>query len=1003
MTARIVRSVASLLAVTTAYFAYALLAVPWIEPEAKAQGGESLTDSEREWADGVAQRYDRLLAPYFPADHWARKNPKVLQSDEFMLLIRDFATHGDRIELQPCLLLFLPAERPTAGADDQHAIILDAPAGATLQFSEKLNLAKARIGKLKHGLLKGDVTIHSRMENPGPEDDLLIRTKNVQLTDSRIWTRESVAFRLGPNHGHGEELEIRIAANDNAQAEATPLGNLQSVQLMHSVQMHIDLPQQGLLPGGEPRPQDDAQGAPVEIACRGSFHFDLMKFIATFEDQVDVVRPVFEAESDQLTCEMLAIQFERREKQDSNKREETTSIERRSIPLKARHIEARGNPVIVRAPSSSVHARCQQLRCDLELKTVSIRGSDEVMLLQQGNEIHAPALEYTMHEESGRLGSLWASGPGWLRAAVGKDENRKLDLQWQEHLELERHDGAPLATITGRPLATLDGMGQIAADEMFVWLTETKEATRPDKSSRFRIEPDRMMAQGSVAINSPNLTGGVARLEAWFETIDEGPQFPQANSLDRPATQNTGQPASALVAVRPQPATSAKSSFLPSVTGEAESRYDIRGRLMRLRIVNRQGKTGIADITVDEDVTFRELARADRSEIPLRVTGSRLQVSNGDTPAARIDVIGSQAHLEARGMTLAGPSIHLNQQENRVWVAGAGVMTMPISRDLQGQTVSAGQEMKITWQNQMNFDGLTARFTDNVVAASQTQWLRTAQLDATLTEPIRFAGKGGAQQAKLQEVYCSGGVDLENRAMNHPESPSLERMMSKTLRINQSTGNVEADGPGWVSSVRPRSSRQAVSLPLAAGATNGVAASNDGALDYLRVDFAGRIVGNAGVLVDRRRQSELAFERQVRAVYGPVATWSDTLESRTIESLDPATILLSCEKLIVRDMPAAAADQPSTLELEALDDALVEGQSFTARADRMSYAQAKELLVLEGRSGNDARLWRQTRIGGPQSQAAARKILFWRATNRVEVDDARFFDLSQFGQGGNSK
>jgi lipopolysaccharide export system protein LptA len=141
----------------------------------------------------------------------------------------------------------------------------------------------------------------------------------------------------------------------------------------------------------------------------------------------------------------------------------------------------------------------------------------------------------------------------------------------------------------------------------------------------------------------------------------------------------------------------------------------------------------------------------------------------------------------------------------------------------------------------------------------------------------------------------------------------------------------------------------------------------------------------------------MAFQRQVRAVYGPVATWTDQLEARTVDDLDAETILLACEKMVVREMPTAAGSERGTMELEALTDALIEGQTFTARADRMAYAQAKELLVLEGRGGNDARLWRQTRIGGPTSQAAARKILYWRATNRIEVDDARFFDISQFG------
>jgi len=38
-------------------------------------------------------------------------------------------------------------------------------------------------------------------------------------------------------------------------------------------------------------------------------------------------------------------------------------------------------------------------------------------------------------------------------------------------------------------------------------------------------------------------------------------------------------------------------------------------------------------------------------------------------------------------------------------------------------------------------------------------------------------------------------------------------------------------------------------------------------------------------------------------------------------------------------------------------------------------------------------------VGAATSSASAGKILYWRAINRVDVDDARFLDMDQLGAG----
>ncbi|MCS5616550.1 MAG: hypothetical protein NZ658_00995, partial [Pirellulales bacterium] len=88
-----------------------------------------------------------------------------------------------------------------------------------------------------------------------------------------------------------------------------------------------------------------------------------------------------------------------------------------------------------------------------------------------------------------------------------------------------------------------------------------------------------------------------------------------------------------------------------------------------------------------------------------------------------------------------------------------------------------------------------------------------------------------------------------------------------------------------------------------------------------------------------------------------------------------------------------------TLELSAGGNVLVEGETFTARSARLSWSEAKDLLVFEGDGRSDAQLFRQLKAGAKPSTASAGRILYWRGLNRVDVQDARYLDLDQLGQG----
>ncbi len=316
----------------------------------------------------------------------------------------------------------------------------------------------------------------------------------------------------------------------------------------------------------------------------------------------------------------------------------------------------------------------------------------------------------------------------------------------------------------------------------------------------------------------------------------------------------------------------------------------------------------------------------------------------------------------------------------------------------------------------MNFDGRAALFERTIEAHTSQQLLRTERLEVTLKRTIDFSNPPAAspksEPAQIDQIVCQGGAFLENRAFDEKGLSSIDRVQTQDLAINDTTGGIDAHGPGWVSSVRrgmpsgigapgsPAAKPAAAkTAPPAAAAKGKKPEDDENKLSYLNVHFARSITGNM-------HTREMTFADQVKTVYGPVANWEQQLDAENPEALPPEAVVLNCDQLTVREtaerMPAQGnREERGFLELEALGNTLVEGSDFTARAHRLTFAEKKSLLVLEGDGRSDAQLFRQPLPGGPTSQAAARRILFWQSTNRVEIDDARFFDFGQFTAGPN--
>ncbi len=268
-------------------------------------------------------------------------------------------------------------------------------------------------------------------------------------------------------------------------------------------------------------------------------------------------------------------------------------------------------------------------------------------------------------------------------------------------------------------------------------------------------------------------------------------------------------------------------------------------------------------------------------------------------------------------------------------------------------------------------------------ASILTPWVRNNASDRK-SNGSRAAAMSGWKTGRLNKAKLS----IWNR-MEH----------LSTLTVNQITGDLTGQAtpeqPGHVLSWR-LGAPPAVASSLGGGSATPAANSNQTQINYLDVQFQHGITGN--VLAARQ---ELTFQEQVRCVYGPVANWDVQIDADNPAGPPPGSMVLTSDQLTTSQTPARG-DVRSQMEMEAVNNVRVEsqrleGDSFNALSQRLTYSQAKDMLVLSGDGAEPMRnSIAQQQPGAPQTKTAAGTISYWPTIRKVEVGDLKFVDSTQF-------
>jgi lipopolysaccharide export system protein LptA len=608
--------------------------------------------------------------------------------------------------------------------------------------------------------------------------------------------------------------------------------------------------------------------------------------------------------------------------------------------------------------------------------------------------------------------------------------------------------GLDLIEFQGRAVLNRQGKESLQGDVVRIWVTPREQKPEAPGRKRERIpgdddetiQPKRMLALRDVAFASPRIAGQTQRLEVWFDrgafpvpppaSQDEGGvhsvlrtgagaglQLAAANSSavvsrrsrERPA--RSGAPVGerdgrrlgaekrvvrgqslAAVGGDDLPASGATGKRRGAAAGgpavavrEPDLPLGVTADVIRVRTLRERDDDDpqISEVITEGHVHVTQEHRG--GELPLELSGERLHLWNYSEFNQVLDVSGRPAQVKDRGMELEGPEIHFDRGRNFARIEGAGVLRRPVAKGLDGKPLDAPQMLDVFWQEKMEFDGVVAKFFDNVRTQLNGNEMRCEEMHVTFNRHVSFSDDGGSesQNADIRLVVCRDNVDLKSQEYQDNRLVEVRLARGFEFAIDQATGLVTAQGPGTLVHWQRGNGKRWSLEASATSQANRAMAAEAVEWEYTRIDFKGKMVGNT-------KDRVTTFRDRVNVVYGPVPNLTLSIDDdhRPIDEdhLPKDGGWMSCNALQLTQHPKSKK-QDAYLEMEATGNTVLEGRSFHALAYRVTYDQSKGLYVLTGDGKRPAQIWREARGLEPASQAGQR-MEFNPARNEVRIDRA---------------
>lgn len=1025
------------------YGIYGLVVGPLAVPPQIDADDEQLKRVQLE--SGRPRENARMARVHLAAEPWAADARYQLRTDEAFVYFQDWfsADSGESVRFEPFAMIWM--RRDAGGEESPITIVSDS---AYVKFAAKFDTANPNPGRVVEGALQGGVKIRGAEGLWVAGRNFNYSEKDMQIyCDDRV----RFAYGPHSGEAKGLEILLNRDETAD-EIDNLGVTGIDSVLLRRDVSLDLEFNrregQRGTAAeGGKGEPAHvkihSAGSFRFVVAAKVATFQEQVRVLHPDPEKPNTY--------DRLLCDVLTMLFETTgtaenavappgRAADEGAQQVAVEDESPDNPtegeqgnagfaafgdlstnLAFRRLTASGRTVILVSEGNELHAEAGYLDYDARHRSAILKDGESVTVSQGHSKMRSPEISF-IHDADGRLSHLWCRGAGWLKQHDSETGQIAFAAQWKKRLRKYPEKGSSLDIIELDQQALVrqpfQGVG-LAAEFIKLWVDSAATTPAPpDKAggsvvSGFR--PARLLAQDNVAIITPELNGEAEQLEVWFEHLaatqsDESaprehtPTFGGRGFLretayreslfDKHSGKSVGAPVARprseqLRRARVAPASGheivrsadAHSAFdraaSRSADAAAEGPVEISAELMRVRVL--QGAE-------DEDVTVAEVwtrgnvrVRQEHSESgdSLRVVGEQLHVKNHSDAEQVLHVLGRPASIRERGLHIEGPEIHFDRARNLASVHGAGMLELPVTRTPGGRVLQEPQKLDVWWKEKMRFDGQLAHFFGDVRSVMDDSRMDCQEMKVFLEERLLFSERSREQNPGVDRILCLDGVEFESKEYQGSRLVSINKGRCAEFTLDQQTGETVARGPGRIVSWRRGPANRAALAPSATTRSNRPLDAETSEWEYTRIDFAGNMSGN----LDRRFTE---FHNQVEIAYGPV--------ERPLATIDPDDLPKEGGSMLCDMLRFIQHRHPETgeshIEVFAYGNAKLEGRTFHARADEITYEESHGFYMLRAEGNRKATIWRQEKIGGKYSRVDAERMEYIPSTGQLKLDRA---------------
>ena len=841
--------------------------------------------------------------------------------------------------------------------------------------------------------------------------------------------------------------------NTAAKKKQNGISGVKRAELKEAVHMILQVDAKSNFLGGPsqksenepmgPAPAGTAANAPQDaqltIDCRGKFVYEpgTENDQAEFHDGVNVIRklralpdsqplPVEQSRYDQLDCDKLVLLFEHK-KLDEKRSANAEPGE----DLELTRAHAMGKQVELTSDSQHLHVTCNDLHYDKKTNQTILLGDPELVAEKEKATIRMRGTLTLQHppqdSKDKDIQEAHAQGPGNITMQRGENKPNHT-ARWRESLHSIKEGKGDRYTLFGDASFEDPEHGKLQADQIIVWVEpiesqaagktqspvnavstpataagSAKSEARGD-SAEYSRRPRRMEANGHVVLDSKDLLIPSAdRLHITFEDVPPGSLEP---ATPPPGAAPKAPPASAPPTLTGPP-DGQKDKVLPAPDMGNKKPIQLTARLIDAKVATDGSRNDLRKVNAEGHVHVVQQP-ATPEEKGTEIKGDSLELDT--TPNGHVlKVVAPQAYVQLDKITIIGPEVHIDQPKNEVVVHGLGSMKLPTKTDFQGNALAQPTDVIVYWNKDMYFNGKFAEYHGGVLAVQGTEArLRATMLQVVLDRFVslkeRQPGQGDSQAA-LYRMLCDKEVEMENGVREGTGTRlrwhEFQRIAGQEVDFNNPDSELKVSGPGTVWLLR-LSSRQ--DNPLNVGQRGSAASSSpslvkatqpatkpgenppEAVMKLTRIQFEDRMHGF-------KLKGLAIFTGKVKMLYLPADDPDVTINP---DKLPQDSMYVECDRLEV--LNKKLDDQRQLQELVAFGRIRLTGRNekgqFKGEGDKLKYDENKGMLVLEGESGNVARLVKQSRPNGPYEPVTAKQIMFWPKENHVKFEGTR--DIGSF-------